>query len=72
VRNSESPIITGVGGICCPPIECLRKPSTTTTLVKDVNMISIAGTKVMIVRKIKRLIRGSLTFLRSKANALLE
>jgi hypothetical protein len=43
VRKSERPIITGLGGICCPPIACLRKPSTTTIRVNDVNMTSIAG-----------------------------
>jgi hypothetical protein len=53
VKNIARPIITGLGGICWPPRACRRKESTTTILVKEVNMMSIAGRrdKKLIMRK---------------------
>jgi hypothetical protein len=69
VRNSESPIITGLGGICCPPKACRKKDSTTTILVNDVNMISTAGRNDRKLIKRKTCIMGLLISLKSRAYA---
>jgi hypothetical protein len=37
-------------GICCVPRACLKRDRTTTILVNDVNIISIAGARDNIVR----------------------
>jgi hypothetical protein len=69
VKNSESPIITGFGGICCPPNACRKNDSTTTIRVNEVTIISTAGKKERKLMRRKTSMRGLFISLKSIACA---